>query len=700
MAPDPTQSMSAAVERMRAQLADRDPALIARAVRTANRLLVLRLCEERGLEPHGALLTLAEEVELGRALDRRFVQARARYGRLFAAAAVADTGIDAPLRELMRGLYAGACADEFGTVAVDALGQVYEQQLAAPPRQAARKAEGVYYTPRAIAEQLVADTVGRVGADKNLDELDAMRVVDPACGSGMFLLRAYAALLELHLAAWRRQPAAARREHLYRDRDGKLTLRPATRRRILERSIFGVDRDPHAVEIARLSLALESLAATGKGDVDQLELFARQGLPELDGNLKCRNSLLAPDFAADPDDAAALLSWSDEFAGHGFDVVIGNPPWGQKQIVASAAEKRYLRARFPSAQGIFDWFRPFVELGLELTSAGGSFGMVLPDIVLLKNYEPTRRLLLAELALTRIEWLGMAFAEATIDAVTISGIKRSAEPEHMVEVLVRGSSGDLEPTPIDYRARVRDHKLLQADFGRNPRAVFNLLLTPEKRRIVAAVAEFPRLGDYFAAHEGIHSGNIRAELFVEEAVDDSCQRLYFGRGELRRYQLDWAGRYVRLAALPERRSRERYANLGRREWHDGAKVLVRRTGDSVNAAVDDAGLYASNNFFLVFASKPGPLGLDGLCALLNSSFMTWYFRAVEPRQGRAFAELKIKHLVDFPLPLAASAELDRLGEQRRVAAADQRARIDAAIDAAVLAAFAIGEDEARAGGLL
>jgi hypothetical protein len=91
-------------------------------------------------------------------------------------------------------------------------------------------------------------------------------------------------------------------------------------------------------------------------------------------------------------------------------------------------------------------------------------------------------------------------------------------------------------------------------------------------------------------------------------------------------------------------------------------------------AADREGRYASNNFFIVFPTQECGLTLSGLCALLNSPFMTWYFRAIEPRRGRVFAELKIKHLAAFPLPGAILTGLDcqtlnRLGEQRAEVAA-------------------------------
>src|SRR5262249_2730558 len=144
-----------------------------------------------------------------------------------------------------------------------------------------------------------------------------------------------------------------------------------------------------------------------------------------------------------------------------------------------------------------------------------------------------------------------------------------------------------------------------------------------------------------------------------------------------------------------RRTRQRYANLGRPEWYLREKILVRRTGDRVLAAVDRQRRYASNNFFLVFPKQPCGLNLDGLCALLNSRFLTWYFRVIEPRQGRAFAELKIKHLTAFPLPKqaldAGSCEaLNDLG-RRRI----NDSRLDSPIDAVVHELFGVNEEVAE-----
>src|SRR5205823_2252944 len=104
-----------------------------------------------------------------------------------------------------------------------------------------------------------------------------------------------------------------------------------------------------------------------------------------------------------------------------------------------------------------------------------------------------------------------------------------------------------------------------------------------------------------------------------------------------------------------------------------------------------------NNFFILFPRKSCGLDLHGLCAILNSRFMTWYFRAIEPRQGRVFAEVKIKHINAFPLPRCLSAaECDRINElgRQRMQTTEQASnpknglhKLDNAIDKEILRLF-------------
>jgi hypothetical protein len=704
--------------------------------------LFVRACETRAILPQGALRQLCAEREPVAALQRLGVlrDSDPHYGVVGDAFPTGVPGrVLAPLAER---LYSPSHARRLAAMPPENLGHLYEQALGRAVRIGAggavklasaasvRRATGVYYTPRPIVDYLVHTTVAPLFAGTSLRRVQTIQIVDPACGSGSFLLGVYRYLLDWYRDAYLRAGGALREQHLCRT-PGGWQIVPAERVRILERHVYGVDLDPHAVALTRRALYLEALQ--GATPDEQQARLARPAWPDLDRNLLCGNALVGPDIHAvhavpavapaapdgavpapgDVDEAVVRpLDWASAFPAAfdrsrpGFDVVIGNPPWGQKGIDELPVVREYLRRRFESLGGIYDLFRPFVEQGVRLLRRRtGHFGMVLPDVILLKDYLETRRFMLDHLALTHIDWWGMAIPGAVIDVATIVGMRTSPRRSHAVAVCVHEHGRSLS------------HRIPQRVFLTNDRHVFNLMLTEEKREIIDRLAGLPRLERFFEAHEGVHSGNMRDELFTDQPVDDTCRPLYFGRDELAPYCLRWRGRYVRLGAVPDKKTRERYANPGQPSWFERDKILVRRTGDHVLAAVDRDRRWASNNFFVLLPRAGAPacsLGLEALCALLNSRFMTWYFRTIEPRKGRIFAELKIKHLDVFPLPMAVTTpgacdELARLGAERAQVAlllqdppagtdAALRARaeeLDAAIERVVHALYGLRPAEIR-----
>ena len=550
-----------------------------------------------------------------------------------------------------------------------------------------RKAGGVYYTPTYIVDYIVKNTVGKLCEGKTPKQIEKLKILDPACGSGSFLIGAYTYLLNYHRdwyvkhllpergfegaiakAALRKLVPGEKPEMpVYQGRGGQWYLSTREKKRILLNNIFGVDIDSQAVEVTKLSLLLKVLENENQDTLDrQMKLWRERALPDLGNNIKCGNSLIGPDIfeagslraersnpiSFTPEDRERInaFDWTAEFQeimkSGGFDVVIGNPPWGQKDIDSDIFVKNYIRSHYASAKGIYDLFRPFVEGAIRLTTAHGYWGMVLPDIVLLKNYPETRLFILDHVSLTRIDWWGMVFHGAAIDAVTLIGEKDYAAAGHKVHVVVRDEDAHIE------------HDLLQKSFRSNPRYTFNLYLTKELNAMLTLLQDKPTLGELFEIHEGIHSGNIRNELFIEAKVDESCRELIFGRDEIQPYLLQWKGKYVRLNAVPEKRTKERYANIGRREWYEQDKILIRRTGDYILAAVDRARRYASNNFFLLIPKSEISPCLEAVVAILNSKYMTWFFRTIEPRKGRMFAEVKIKDLLTFPLPCSDARKVE------------------------------------------
>ncbi len=361
--------------------------------------------------------------------------------------------------------------------------------------------------------------------------------------------------------------------------------------------LHGVNIDPTAVAVCRLALALASA-------------------PEAD--IRLGDAL---------DDATPMPP---------ADVVVGNPPWGQKGLRFPKARAAQLRRRYRTARGVLDPFALFVERGLELVSEGGRVALVLPDIILLKNQRPVRDLLL-EHRLELIAHAGRAFDGVNLDAVVL--------------VARRG------PAPRDHRVRIffgvppeRESALPQAVFAELPGHRFNIHLTEPALAVLRQLAQLPTLGERFEIHEGIHTGNARGKLIAREP-GPAREPIVIGRKELARHRLAWGGAWLDLDPACLDRAAGDYANLGRREWHCAPKIVVRRTGDHVVAARDPDGIWITNNAFVVIPREVSDAAvLAAHVALLNSRFMTWYFRTQVPRVGRLFAELKIEHLAVFPLP--------------------------------------------------
>jgi len=504
-------------------------------------------------------------------------------------------------------------------------GRVYERQRAGDRR--ARRAAAVYYTPAHLVDFTIDRALGPLLRER---EPLALRVLDPACGGGAFLL-----------AALERMAAAG-----------------ADRLDVLRHSLLGIDIDPQAAAVARMALSVAVPEASAE-DLARAVVVA---------------DALEPGSA--PDGA--------------FDAVVTNPPWGQKRFDLSVEKRQRFRKLYASARGAIDPFALFVERAHALLRRGGRWGMVLPDVVLLKNHEPLRALVLAGSELEWIAHAGRAFAGVNLDAVVMVGKRAEPRPRHRVVIW--------HSLPDSWRSRPpRSRRQAQAVFARLPGRRFNLHLDAGDLALLDRLAAHPRLGDRFEIHEGVHSGNARKKLFLAARPPGPCAPIVVGRAEVARYAVRWAGGWLDRSPAVLDRAAGDYANLGRPEWHLRPKILVRRTGDHLVAAFDEQGLYVSNNLFVVLPRDAGMSAAEerAVVAVLNSALLTWCFRAQVPRVGRLFAELKIQHLAALPLPPLSRAEvrrLDRLACQR---AAGEAGPVDRAIDDAVAALYGLSAADRR-----
>ena len=429
---------------------------------TINRIIFLRICEDRGIEPYGQLQGLLNGQGVYKRLIEIFYRADDRYNSgLFHFRPERDRtappdcltlGLeidDKTLKEILRGLYYPESPYEFSVLPADILGRVYEQFLGKVIRLTAghqakvedkpevKKAGGVFYTPKYIVDFIVARTVGRLLENRTPAQADRLRILDPACGSGSFLIQAYQFLLDWHrdryVGAGPEKRAKGKRPSLYQGVGGEWRLTTTERKRILLNNICGVDIDPQAVEVTKLSLLLKVLEGeSGETLASQLKLFHERALPDLSANIRCGNSLIGPDFydgklpdLLSEEDRYRIncFNWKAEFpevfTAGGFDAVIGNPPYIRIQTMKEWAplEVEFYKTAFASAgKGNYDIYVTFVEKGLGLLNAKGRLGFILPHKFFNAQYgEPLRALLAKGKHLSEVIHFGDAqvFAGAT-----------------------------------------------------------------------------------------------------------------------------------------------------------------------------------------------------------------------------------------------------------------------------------------------
>jgi predicted type IV restriction endonuclease len=385
--------------------------------RIIDRIIFLRISEDRGIEPYGRLLALTNGPNIYPRLCEIFEDADSKYNSgLFYFKA--EKGRHEPpdeltlsldvddklLHDFLKGLYYPESPYEFTVISSDILGHVYEQFLGKVIRLTAghhavvedkpevKKAGGVYYTPTYIVDYIVRQTVGKLVEDKTPKQVAKLRVLDPACGSGSFLINAYQFLLDWHrdwyLAHKPEGWTKGRDPVLVQTTSGwKLTI--AERKRILLDNIYGVDIDPQAVEVTKLSLLLKVLEGESEQTIQPfLRLFQERALPDLGENIKCGNSLIGPDFYSQKellllsdDDRLRInvFDWDAEFPeimkSGGFDAVIGNPPYG---ATLCDAEVMYLRIRFMASNKDMDTYSLFMEQAIKLVRNEGYLSMIVP----------------------------------------------------------------------------------------------------------------------------------------------------------------------------------------------------------------------------------------------------------------------------------------------------------------------------------
>ena len=670
---------------------------------TIDRIIFLRICEDRGIEPYGALLGLVNGAEVYQRLLLRFRHADTRYNSgLFhfetdpkgGRGAAPDTLTprlaidDKVLAGILRSLYYPDSPYEFSVLPGDILGQVYEQFLGkvirltaghravVEEKPAVRKAGGVFYTPTYIVDTIVRRTLGKLLAGLTLRQVAGLaprdghkatpvRVADIACGSGSFLLGAYQFLLDWYLAAYLADGAGGadkwatgRNPRLYQNDRGEWRLTIGERKRILLDHIYGVDIDPQAVEVTKLSLLLKVLEGEDEQTIgQQLALFPERALPDLGRNIKCGNSLVGSDFyegrqmALLTDEEALrvnVFDWAAEFpqvfADGGFDVVVGNPPYVLLQDEFRDNEQSaYFRSKFSGASFKIDTYHLFIEQGIRLTRDGGYCSMITPANFLTNNH-------LAELRRFVLE-------SSVIDHILVidDGVFRSVSVDNAIFVVSPGQARADSFRVV--HAKVEGGQLIQT--ADHTISVPQVLGIPHLLFTGTSSAGTASLWEHLASISGV-LGSIAdvnfgkqlrdRKVFKEDVIEvdhlDQIEQPYkpcFTGRDIRRYSLRWGN----LACLDDEVARS--GGCWDSEKHNAKnKLLTRQIGRYPEFALDEAGYQCLNTLFMVNVRASGydPRFVLGI---LNSRLLQafWLDRFFDQR--RTFPKIKGTYLKQLPI---------------------------------------------------
>jgi len=739
--------------------------------RIIDRIIFLRICEDRGIEHTGQLRALLNGDKVYSRLFDLFRNADARYNSgLFHFKPEKDRGEspdeltetldvdDVTLKLILKRLYYPESPYEFTVVSADILGSVYERFLGKVIRRAGnhqakveekpevRKAGGVYYTPKYIVDYIVQNTVGRLlgkeipatddtdATDKgkgnsNSDHLcssvsicgknsltppqaSKLKILDPACGSGSFLLGAYQYLLDWHLQwyvadgpeKWARgKTATLRPGPAGPPDDWRLTIKE--RKRILLDNIHGVDIDFQAVEVTKLSLLLRVLEGETAESLGGLwNLYRERALPDLGNNILCGNSLIGTDIMAT--DAWKEMSEDEQrkvnpfdferafpsvFKQGGFDAVIGNPPYVRME--GFVPSKKYLAEHYQSHEERADLYSYFLERGLALIKNDGLVGEIVSNKFIKAKYGRPLRTVIADKA-NVVEIADFAGADvfhgATVRTVVIlmapkGGRQQATRYVPVPPPLVLAGFANAQQDLCDY---AQEHWVSLAPDALNPAewrltCKENSSLIDRLRGTCDTLSKVLGQRALFGCKTGCNEAFIIGEA-ERAAIDPEHQftkPILFGK-DIRRYGAEFARRYV-IYLHPDKdvnaysgarehllqfRSRLQQRAGGQKWWElqqpavnllrfeREPKIIYPIIANECRFALEQKGFLVNDKAFILSTSNRAILGV------LNSRLANFYFSeicaALEGQNDR-YLEFRAQYVDLFPIPGQIKAEPNR-----------------------------------------
>ena len=449
------------------------------------------------------------------------------------------------IAEIISELYYPKSPYDFSVIGVELLGVIYEKYLGktihmtekrikVEEKPEVRKAGGVFYTPKYIVESIVNNTVGKLIEGKSPKEISNLHILDPACGSGSFLIGTLEHLFHYYLNWYLENPKDAKRGTLFpnliieRDVDDNATYRLSIEKKseILRNNIYGVDIDPQAVEITMMSLYIKVLEGE-KSLPHNKEL-----LPSLFNNIKCGNSLIGFDifeqqtlFGEPEKEKINSFEWKSKTTGFGkvfeendgFDAIVGNPPYVRSILLKEEPITwEYYRKHYRIAFKEFDIYLCFLEKGYSLLAPNGRLGFIMPNKWLhAKMGEAARKFFRNERAINSIVNFGsfQIFDEATTYTMLIF-----LEKKNNLKISVTNYSGSLEKKQILFSSKNEVWQHGSFDYATLTSEPWNFV-TGKANVILEKLKKLPKFGEYFSLAQG--TGTRADDVFFIKKISET-----------------------------------------------------------------------------------------------------------------------------------------------------------------------------------
>lgn len=701
------------------------PTLTEVTQRILDRLVMLRFLEDKEIESRIGIETIAEKgvcwshfQKASRQLDSIYNGIVFKHHPLIDGSklVVDDAAFVAICDELDPRVEATG-GYNFAQIPIQILGSIYERFLGKvivatdhrariEERPEAVKAGGIYYTPTHIVHYIVDATLDPLVNGKSYAELKKLRIIDPACGSGSFLIAAFEKLVMAAADWFNRNPEKAKGAGCVPVGSGwRLSL--AQKRDLLVHCIFGIDLDHQAIEVAQLSLFLKLLEEETASSTHAGQKEIEQALlPSLAYNIINGNALVDVDFYDGdlfPDNALRIRptplkrTFPKVFEAGGFDAVVGNPPY-LFITELSEEEKNYFQRRYRSTEYRFDIYGLFIERAVtEVLREGGRLGYIIPHTLLANDsFTKLRKLLLKSAYLDEVLDIGPGvFQKAKNETMIL--VAENSSPRRRV-TKVRTTDAKTFPLPK------KDFTLKQAEWVGSPSAAWLTSVDEDAAKFLAALdAASKRLANFCTVNQGLRTGN--NERYLANTSGGAKWERAAGGSEVQRYRPIPEGLWVYYdpPVLDAPRKRELF---DREE-----KIVVQEIRNISLAQRIVATLDRQRTFCLqstnVIGLKPGiKTDLRFLMGVLSTAAMNRYFRLKFPANNH----IPSNHLSALPIPQASLKEEKRIAmlvdqllqaterrynthaEHERQAIEGQCAALDGQIERLVCALFGVQPD--------